>query len=378
MEVVSAYRFYMYDLARELAKSGALKQLHTALPSRLIPEVSHRLVRSRPVLAGLRHLLGRTSPQVDAFLTRAVYADFDRWTARGLRGASVVTALSACATATLRRASANGAKTVCDRGSSHILDQKAVLDEESEKWSLPGPSFDNWLIDRELQDYESADRIIVPSTASAQSFFRRGFDSHRVRVVPFGADLQLFAPTSHRPSHNMEIVCVGHIGLRKGQQYLIGAYRRVRRRGTSLRLVGVVDRRLLQRLRVVEDDIRVVGPVPRSDVPREMRRASIFALASVEEGLALVIPQAMSCGLPIIATEATGASDIVDHGVEGLVVPTGDEDALAEALERLLDNPDEALEMGRAARTKMESFGGWQAYGQRSLKEFTELARAQV
>jgi starch synthase len=371
VEVVTAYRFYMYELARQLEMRNALRQLHTALPARLIPEVSRRFVRSRPQLAAPRHVLGRAFPTVDRYLNRAVLADLDRWAARGLRGAPVVTALSACGTATLRRAADRGARTVCDRGSWHILEQKAVIERESERWGVPGPSFDNWIVERELEDYEIADRIFVPSTVSARSFFRRGFSSTKVRVVPFGADLRVAPPEDSR--NRLSIICVGQVDLRKGHQYLVAAYRSIRRQGTSLRLVGPINRPFLDWLRILEDDIEVMGPVSRSCVMQEMTRAGIFALASVEEGLALVIPQAMSCGLPVVATDATGVADLIDDGVEGFIVNTADEDALAKALQALLNDPQRALAMGRAARNKIESLKGWHAYGDRALAEFASV-----
>jgi glycosyltransferase involved in cell wall biosynthesis len=114
--------------------------------------------------------------------------------------------------------------------------------------------------------------------------------------------------------------------------------------------------------------------VSRAEVAQHLQRSGIFVLASVEEGLALVIAQAMACGLPVIATDATGASELITDGVEGIVVPSRDVEALTEALERLLSDTDAAMQMGRAGRERVESLGGWSSYGNEIAHEITRVA----
>lgn len=375
VEVISAYRFHMFHLAGELERRRSLCRLHTALPARLVPEVSRDLVRSHPLLAAPYHVLGHRVRRLEPRMRRMVVSDFDRWVARGLQHAPVVTALSSFGTRALQRAAADGSKIVCDRGSWHILEQKAVLERESARWGIPGPAFDPWIVDRELTEYDVADRIFVPSSTAAASFHRRGIQALRIRVVPYGVDASAFRPSANCAQEDATVISVAHVTLGKGHQYLISAYRRVRRPGSRLRLVGDVDRRLLARLRVTDDDIDATGPLKRPEVACQLQRAGIFALASVTEGLALVIPQAMACGLPVIATDATGVGDIVEDGVEGLIVPTGDEGAFAEALESLLDDPERARAMGKAGRRKVEKLGGWESYGAHALAEFEALLR---
>ena len=66
--------------------------------------------------------------------------------------------------------------------------------------------------------------------------------------------------------------------------------------------------------------VRATGPVSRGKVIEELQRASVFVLASVHDGFGLVLAQAMACGLPVIATEATGIRELITDGVEGIVV----------------------------------------------------------
>ena len=110
-------------------------------------------------------------------------------------------------------------------------------------------------------------------------------------------------------------------------------------RNASLTLVGAVTPGWDKRLHLDQAGVRATGPVSRSRVIEELQRASVFVLASIEEGLALVIAQAMACGLPVIATEATGIRELITDGVEGIVVPDPpDAQTLAEAMDSLLSD----------------------------------------
>jgi glycosyltransferase involved in cell wall biosynthesis len=98
----------------------------------------------------------------------------------------------------------------------------------------------------------------------------------------------------------------------------------------------------------------------RRDVPDLLHSFDIFALSSLWEGLPRVLPQAMAAGLPIVATAADGNAEAVGDGVNGLLTPPGDPQAMADALLRLLDDPALACRMGEAGRARAEEFGARQ------------------
>ena len=196
--------------------------------------------------------------------------------------------------------------------------------------------------------------------------------------VPYGVDISAFSvPTEERcPT---AIISVATVGLRKGHHHLIRAFRMLRTRNATLTLVGAVTPGWEKRLRLDRDGVRATGPVSRCRVMEELKRASVFVLASVEEGLALVIAQAMASGLPIVATEATGVRELITDGVEGIVVPSPpDAQTLAEAMDSLLSDTDRAQAMGAAARRRVESFGGWDRYGRQLVAAFNDGRRGTV
>lgn len=372
--ILSPYRFWTFELAGQMARHGALRRLLTAMPRRTVKEVPAPFVSSRPHVALLRHAFNRLHMPNDPAINRLVVRDFDRWAARRLSDERVVVALSSFATGTLSKATRMGATTVCDRGSWHILEQQRVLSEEASTWNWPSTRFDPWLIERELAEYENATTVTVPSEPARRSFLRRGMPSSRVAKVPYGVDTRKYRRADTDARDNRRVICVGHIGLRKGHQYLVPAYRRVRRPDSSLVLIGDAPRATVDLLGDLGRDISVMGTMSRDGVATELRRSGIFALASIEEGLALVIGQAMAAGLPVVASEATGAEELITDGVEGFIVPTGDGDRLAEALERLLADEGLARNMGDAAWRRMQGLGGWDRYGENALEVYHRLA----
>jgi alpha-maltose-1-phosphate synthase len=367
--VVSPYPFHMVDQARQLHKAGVLERMVTAVPRSRVG-LPKELVGTRLRWSAFRRLAGRAVPRADPVLNRMVVSDFDRWAASRLGEPSVVNALSGYATETLTRASARGASVFCDRGSWHILEQKGVLDEEADRIGAPREHFDPFMIERELREYELADRILVPSEPARQSFIRRGTEPERVVKVPYGVDVSAFSvPTVERCPG--AVVSVATVGLQKGHHALLQAFNKLSVQNASLTLVGAITPGWDKRLRLDQPGVRATGPVSRARVIEELQRASIFVLASVHDGFGLVIAQAMACGLPVIATEATGIRELITDGVEGIVVPAPpDAQALAEAMDSLLSDNDRAQTMGAAGRRRMESFGGWDRYGRQLVAAF--------
>ena len=369
--VLSAYPFHMVDQARQLHHAGVLERMVTAVPLSRVG-LPRDVVSTRLRWSGVRRIARRAACRADPLLSRQVVRDFDRWAASHLGEPSVINGLSGFATDTLSRASARGIAVFCDRGSWHILEQRRVLDEEADRLGAPREHFDPFMIDRELREYQLADRILVPSEPARQSFIQRGVDAKRVVKIPYGVDVSAFSmPTEERCPG--AVVSVATVGLQKGHTHLLQAFHMLGTKNKSLTLVGAVRPGWDRRLRLNQPGIRTTGPVSRSRVIGELQRASVFVLASVHDGLALVIAQAMACGLPVIATEATGVRELVTDGVEGIVVPAPPEaQVLAEAIDYLLSDRERARAMGAAARRKVESLEGWDRYGRQLVETFRD------
>jgi glycosyltransferase involved in cell wall biosynthesis len=216
-----------------------------------------------------------------------------------------------------------------------------------------------WLHDRRLRELELADRVVVPSEHIAATLVRHGTPRDRVRVIPYAADCRRFRPLADRgQAASCTFLFAGGISQRKGIKYLLEAWRRIRRPGWRLQLLGPLPRDPGP-LRPYLDEVQILGRVAHSEVAARMAAADVFVFPSLFEGSAVVTYEALACGLPSVVTADSGS--VVRDGVEGFLVAPRDVESLAERLERLGTDPRLREEMGLAARARALSFD-WPRY----------------
>jgi sugar transferase (PEP-CTERM/EpsH1 system associated) len=213
-------------------------------------------------------------------------------------------------------------------------------------------------LSRDLADYV-VQRVGVPSDHVTQLY-------NGVDTVKFNPS----APSDERPSG---------WPFESGRHWVIGTVGRMQAVKNPLALVDVFVRlieaepRLRERLRLVlvgDGPLReqcaarlaAAGaqtlawlPGDRSDVAPIMRALDCFVLPSLAEGISNTVLEAMASGLPVIATDVGGNADLVSHGDTGVIVPAGDPDALAQALQQMVAAPHTAAAMGRRGRELAQS-----------------------
>src|SRR5262245_21885697 len=369
-------RFYTFDLARQLEAHGTLKRMYTGYPIWKV-DVTHSKVRTFPWLLGLSTRLGWRLPgPIQDSLSRAVIGTFDRWMSSRLERCDVFHCISGFGVRSHQQAKSRfGAMTVCDRGSSHIRNQDEILRQEHERWNVPYRPIDTYVVDREELEYDFCDRIVVPSTFAYRTFIEMKVPQSKVFKVPFGVDLQMF----HRKpkhDHKFRVIYVGALSLRKGVGYLLDAVAGLKNRDIEVWLIGSALPEVRHILEKYKSLYRYFGVVPRAKLSELYSQGSVFVIASVEEGLALVQAQAMACGLPIIGTRNSGAEDLLDDGIEGFIVPIRDPEALREKLLFLYEKPKICEQMAKAALKRVQSAGGWKDYGQAMMKAYSEATQS--
>jgi glycosyltransferase involved in cell wall biosynthesis len=229
-----------------------------------------------------------------------------------------------------------------------------------------------WLHDRRAADARLATLILVPSEHIAMRLAGRGVARDRINVVPYAADTRRFVPKGTRDSSaHCRFLFSGGICQRKGIRYLFEAWARVARPGWSLRLVGALPGQLGPLgADLGLPGVECVGRVGHAQMPDQYAQADVFVFPSLFEGSAVVTYEAMACGLPSIVTSESGA--LARDGIEGLIVPAADSEALAIAMRRLGDDPARRRQMGLHARARAETFD-WSRY-HRSLEEAVDSA----
>jgi glycosyltransferase involved in cell wall biosynthesis len=375
MEVIQAVFgvFHHFELAHQLERRGHLRRIYSTWPwARLKREgLPRELVRTFPLVHTADYLLrraGMMTPGMDARCNAWNSRSFDAWLRRRMEPCDALIAISGAGLTAGPRVQARGGKFICDRGSTHQRFQDQVMRDEYKRWGVEWVEPAGHIVRREEAIYALADAITVPSHAARRSFVAMGVAAEKVHVIPYGVRLDRFKPDAGLgvgPADSFEVLFAGQISLRKGIPYLLGAFARARHPRKRLTLVGAVQedvRQLLRRLPT--EHVTFVGTLAQPELAARMAKSHVLALASVEEGLALVQGQAMACGCPVVATAATGAEDLFTDGVEGFIVADRDVAALADRLQRLADDPALRERMSAAALARVRQLGGWDRYGE--------------
>jgi colanic acid/amylovoran biosynthesis glycosyltransferase len=182
----------------------------------------------------------------------------------------------------------------------------------------------------------------------------------RLEVARLGIDPSVYEPGPFRESPGTyEIVCVGRLTPFKGQHVLLECVRRLIAQGRDvhLRLIGDGPDRggLVARIRELGlvDRVTVEGWMNQDEVREMYRRADIFALASFAEGVPVVLMEAMAMELPCVATRVTGVPELIQDGIDGLLVTPSDPEELADAIARLIDEPALRRRLAEAGRRRV-------------------------
>jgi glycosyltransferase involved in cell wall biosynthesis len=277
--------------------------------------------------------------------------------------------------ACIKRARRHGSIILIEQATMHPRDWQDALLKECAAFgvrprdcraSLPAS-----LTSRMEREYELADALLVPSQVARRSFERAGYGERTV-VVNAGVDHHFFAPPFKTAPRSIFRVCyVGRIELLKGLPYLLQAWNELALAQAELVLIGEVAPEMH---RFIEQwalpSVRFPGFMPRSELAKWYRASHLFVFPSVNEGLARVLFEAMSCGLPVIATERSGAEDCITSGVEGNVVPARNATALAEAILWHYQNSEASASMGKAARSRIEQQFTLPHYVERVIKTY--------
>jgi glycosyltransferase involved in cell wall biosynthesis len=210
--------------------------------------------------------------------------------------------------------------------------------------------------------YRAADRLMARATTiticvteadRAAGVAARTCDPDRTVVIANAVDVDAVPPARH-DGDPPRIVTVGRLAWPKDPRTLVRALARLPDRSFSAVIVGDGPDRSGMETEIrelgLESTVELCGA--RRDVPELLARSDVFALASRSEGGPISILEAMAAGLPVVASDVGGVRELVVEGATGMLVPAGDPDALAAALERLLGDPELRRRLGAAGRER--------------------------
>jgi len=249
---------------------------------------------------------------------------------------------------------------------------KQIMQEEANlfpcfKESIPSIREPRWKLQRKQREIELADHIFVASSVTKKSLTSIGINTESISVIPYGAPTDIFQPQP-KSDECFRVLFVGKISPLKGIHYLLAAWQEIQSQKIfeNAELVFIGQDKFPQGW-LKESYINTYTHIPATShfyLNQHYSQASVFVLPSLVDGFGLVILEAMSCGIPVIMTINTGASDVITDGVEGFIIPIRDINAIKEKLEWCYSHPAELAKMGIAARKRAEQLN-WGVYRQK-------------
>jgi glycosyltransferase involved in cell wall biosynthesis len=380
---------YQKSLPKALAERGMLRRVFTFGPTPEILDVnadhtlkvvgrfpSYRAVQ-RILWAAWTRLPGKKLSRTPVVATTWLA---DRRASKWISGGTIFHGWTAACLACLGRAKQQGMRTLVENASFHPREwQREVLAECGQFGVDPrecGTILPGKLIERQEREFLACDKIVVLSQVAKRSF--QGLSCYdKVEVILPGVDQTFFAPEDpvSRPA-TFRVCYVGRLELAKGLGYLLQTWKRLKLKDAELVLAGDCRREITALLAEYgSQNVRVLGIQSGKRVADLYRESSVLVLPSVHEGFGMVILEAMASGLPVIATNRTGAEDCLTNGSDGWIVPARSVDALSEAILWCYTHRDLLDGMGRRARAKIEDAFTLDHYNARIIDLYERLAK---
>lgn len=288
------------------------------------------------------------SPYRAEWLRSAAHPLFDRWVQSNLRPGNHLLTSYGYAPNSMKWVRAHGGLTFLDAGNSHPAQFWEIVSEEHRRWKVNLPPYPPHWNRLGRKSVEIANYIFSPSSYVSDSFLSRGFPENQIIQLPYPIDLRIFQPSQDaepkKAGVRLNVICTGSVSLRKGAPYLLEALRIVKKeRPATLHLMKIVESSMKNILPSYPDiDIEWHEGRDRDSLPELLKSCDVFALLSLEDGFALTVAEALSCGLPAVVSEHTGARDLIKPSVNGEIVPIRDPAAAATAIlrchDRLIEN----------------------------------------
>jgi glycogen synthase len=231
---------------------------------------------------------------------------------------------------------------------------------------------------------EAADRVIAVSGKMREDILQHfACDPARVVVIHNGIDPDRFRHTDARDHlerlgvRSPYVLFVGRITDQKGIFHLLEASRLLPAGVQVVLCASAPDTpEIEERLRKAVGtlpNVRWINEMVKHEVVTQLySHAAVFCCPSVYEPFGLINLEAMACETPVVASAVGGILEVVEDGKTGLLVPPGKPEALAEALTRILDNPELARRMGRAGRARVEARFSWASVAERTEQVYAE------
>jgi glycosyltransferase involved in cell wall biosynthesis len=374
-------RFHAFDLAYQLEKKGHLLNLITSYPKWKVSKFIN-IDKKKIKTVILKEIIERIIIKLKLINYLAIFSVylnkyFEYFASKKVnyKNTDILIGWSGFSCKTFQKSKNYNLIKILERGSSHIKFQSDILLEEHKKFNIKYKINDNE-INQEIKEYNLADYISIPSSFVKKTFLLKGFDEKKLILTPYGVDLNNFYPKAKK-DNIFRFIYVGNLSLRKGLWYTLKAFNELNLPNSELILVGSVDANFLPLLKEFTSNkkIKLFNHVSQNKLVEFYNISDVFVIASIEDGFAMVIPQALACGIPVICSENSGGSELIKNGINGYVVPIRNIEELKNKMNFLYENKKHYIVLKEAILKERKDLS-WDRYGQLIIDKYGSLLKA--
>jgi glycosyltransferase involved in cell wall biosynthesis len=295
---------------------------------------------------------------------------FDLWVESQIKydnNFSVFIGWSGMSLHSLRHAKKRGKTVIVERGSTHICYQNQILHDEYSKWGI-NYNINPKVIEKELNEYEEADFISIPSTFVKNTFLEYGISESKLIVNPYGSSNIFHSNILNSRKDKFKIIYLGVVSIQKGFKYFLDSikYLRIPVNMFEVLVIGAISNEMREYIAAnAHTNIKYLGHINHYELPRYISDSDVAVQPSLQEGMSMVVLQLLSSGIPVIATVNTGASDIIVDGYNGYLVPIRSAELISEKLEILFNDNTFLNNMKFNAALSIKTGFTWDDYGKR-------------
>lgn len=351
-------RFHAFDLAVALERLGHEVTLLTNYPSWSAPRFGLRPHQFRSFLlhGATSRIAGRLRNWLPEKKLEAGFAKaFGAWVARQWVSGryDFIHVFSGVAEELLECAARRGEldRVLLMRGSSHIRTQWEILNQEvlrvQQDLDKPG----DWMVAREEREYALARHIAVLSSFAARSFVEQGVPREKIHVLPLGAQTSLFRPVPEvvearcrrvaTAGARLRVIFVGTLSYRKGAFDLLNVCRALAGEAFEFTVIADVPPECTQLAGELRRYAKLLPRQPQDKLPLWYAEHDIFLFPTLEDGYAMVLAQAFTGAMCVVASENCSGPDLIRPGETGFLVPIRQPDLIVKRLTYLHENREE-------------------------------------
>lgn len=278
---------------------------------------------------------------------------------------------------------APGIKRIMDVSIANRLFLKKVYERDiaiTQNYNLQKEQFFLWNsinLSRFKKEIEDSDFFLAGSNMVKRSLLYSGVESDKIFIVPYGVNINKFS------FHNkvmikgpLKLVFVGQLLYRKGIHHLLSVVSSFPIEKVELYIAGSYDKNSdTYKKYKCYSNIHFLGFVTRDILSDLYVKSDVFVLPSLGEGLALVVLEALSSGVPCIVSDMTGANDLIEDGKNGFVFEASNDEQLKEKIQWFIDNPQKIPEMSEYSRKSVIN-QTWESYYNNAVKVVNKILKS--